>query len=132
MMTGAWLSTAAVGLPWLTQAVAAPGTLALVDTSLGDGRAFARDAARRGSSIFDISLESGADIGMLWHTTLAPRLAAAPGFVVGLARASDYFVLGQLASRSGRMAEHQCERCSGLHAPVAFLLGPSAGRGRLA
>jgi len=92
------------------------------------GRAFSRDVARRGISVFEISHDSGDDIGTLWYTTLAPRLVAAPGLVIGVARASDYFVLGELALRSTGLVEHRCERCTGRDTPVAFLLGPAATR----
>jgi hypothetical protein len=128
MMTGAWLSAAAGGLPGMTHAAAARNTIAVVDAGLAEGRAFSRDVARKGISVFEISHDSGDDIGTLWYTTLAPRLVAAPGLVIGVARASDYFVLGELALRSTGLVEHRCERCTGRDTPVAFLLGPAATR----
>ena len=130
MMTGAWLSAAGGALPWTTPAAAARNTTALVDTSLAGGRALSRDAARRGISVFEINHDSGDDIGTLWYTALAPRLAAVPGLVIGIARMSDYFVLGELARRSTGLIERRCERCAGSDTPVAFLLGPTATRHR--
>jgi hypothetical protein len=131
MMTGAWLS-AARALPSMTHAAMASNTIAVVDARLAGGRAFSRDAARKGISVFEISHDSGDDIGTLWYTTLAPRIAAAPGLVIGVARASDYFVLGELALRSTDLVEHRCERCTGWYTSVAFLLGPAATRRRSA
>jgi hypothetical protein len=125
MMTGAWLS-AARALPSMTHAAMASNTIAVVDASLAGGR------ARKGISVFEISHDSGDDIGTLWYTTLAPRIAAAPGLVIGVARASDYFVLGELALRSTDLVEHRCERCTGWYTSVAFLLGPAATRRRSA
>ena len=133
MMTGAWLSAATGALPWTTQtqtqtqthAAATRNAIALVDTGLASARAFSRDAARRGIAVFEIDHDAGNDIGTLWYTTLAPRLAAAPGLVIGVVRASDYFVLGELALRSTGLVEHRCERCAGRRTPVAFLLGPA-------
>jgi hypothetical protein len=132
VMTGAWLSAAAGALPWMTHVAVPRNTIALVDASLAAGRGFSRDAARRGISVFEINHESGNDIGTLWYTTLAPRLAAAPGLVIGIARASDYFVLGEFALRSTGLVEHRCERCAEPPAPVAFLLAPAATRYRSA
>jgi hypothetical protein len=128
MMTGAWLSAAAGALPSMTHAAMARHMIAVVDASLAGGRAFSRETARKGISVFEISHDSGDDIGTLWYTTLAPRLVAAPGLVIGVARASDYFVLGELALRSTGLVEHRCERCTGRDTPVAFLLGPAATR----
>jgi len=123
VMTGAWLSAAGGALPWIAHAAGASNTIAVVDTSLAPGRALADYAARRGMPAFEV----GDDMGTLWYVTLAPRLATAPGLLLGIARASDYFVLGQLALRAGRMTEHRCKQGTGLGAPLAFLLGPAAG-----
>ena len=130
MMTGAWLSAAAGALPWMTHAAVARNTIAVVDASLTAGRAFSHDAARSGISVFEINHDSGNDIGTLWYTTLAPRLVASPGLVIGVARASDYFVLAELALRSTGLVEHRRERCTGRCTSVAFLLGPAATRRR--
>jgi hypothetical protein len=132
MMTGAWLPTVSGALPWMTHAAVARNTLAVVDTSLAGGRAFSQDAARRDISVFEINNDSGDDIGTLWYSTLAPRLVAAPGLLIGVARASDYFVLGELALRSMGLVEHRCQRCTGQNTPVAFLLAPAATRRRSA
>ena len=133
VMTGAWLSAAAGAWPGMTHAAVPRNTIALVDVSLAGGRAFSRDTARRGISVFEINHESGNDIGTLWYTALAPRLAAAPGLVTGVTRASDYFVLAELALRPASLVEHRCERwCAQRYAPVAFLLGPAATRRRSA
>jgi hypothetical protein len=130
LMTGAWLSAAGGTLPWIAHVGAARHTIALVDASLAGGRAFSREVTRQGISVFEINHESGDDIGTLWYTTLAPRLASTRGLVIGVARASDYFVLGELARCSTKLVEQRCERCAEPCAPVAFLLGSGAMRSR--
>ena len=120
LMTGAWLSVTGCAWPWMARAASAHTTVALVDASLVAARAFSVDAVRGAMPVF----ETGDDIGMLWYTTLAPQLAATPGLLVGLTRASDHFVLGHLALRSGRMVEHRCQPYAGGSAAVAFLMGP--------
>ncbi|RKE36564.1 hypothetical protein B0G76_2764 [Paraburkholderia sp. BL23I1N1] len=121
MMTGAWFSTAAGGAwPWLAHAAARQDTLAVIDSSLAGGPAFAGYVAHMKLPVF----EAGDDIGMLWYTTLAPRLTQAPASLIGLTRASDYFVLRQLATRATRMIEHSYEQGAGPIAHVAFALTP--------
>jgi hypothetical protein len=124
VMTGAWLSAAGCALPWMAHAARAPNTIAVVDSSLAGGRAFADYVTRLNLPAFEV----GADAGMLWYATLGPRLAAAPGVLIGFTRASDAFVLGQLALGSGRMVQHRREQGTGPGAPVAFLIGPAAAR----
>jgi hypothetical protein len=120
LMTGAWLSTTGSAWPWMARAASAPSTVAVVDASLVDARTFSVDAGRGAMPVF----ETGDDIGMLWYTTLAPRLAATPGLLVGVTRASDHFVLEQLALRSGRMVEHSRHQYARGSAAIAFLMGP--------
>ena len=128
MMTGAWLSTATGGAwPWLARAAAQSNTLAVVDSTLGCGPSFARYAAHLKLPTF----EAGDDIGALWYTTLAPLLspgaALTPPALIGLTRASDYFVLGELATRAGLRVEHRHEQRVGpaaQHAHVAFAFAP--------
>ncbi|MGA9918600.1 MAG: hypothetical protein WBR17_39290, partial [Paraburkholderia sp.] len=102
MMTGAWLSTATGGAwPWLTHAAARHGTLAVIDSTLACSPAFADYVTHMKLPAF----ETGDDIGALWYTTLAPlhdrtSLRAQPS-LIGLTRASDYFVLRQFATRAG-------------------------------
>lgn len=116
MMTGACLSTAAGSVwPWLAHAAARSNTVAVVDSTLAYGAAFAGYAAHRQLPVF----ETGDDIGALWYTTLAPLLCAtptrtpipAPTFLpvslIGLTRASDYFVLNQLAKSAGQVIENE-------------------------
>lgn len=122
VMTAAWLAAAGGAWPWLAHAASARPTLAVVDASLEAGRALSGQATRRAIPVF----ETGDDIGMLWYTTLAPRLAAAPGFVIGVTRASDYFVLGELALHPARMVEHRRAWRTEQGTPVAFLIGPAA------
>ncbi|SDH71126.1 hypothetical protein [Paraburkholderia phenazinium] len=123
VMTGAWLSAAGGGAwPWLARAASTSNTLAVVDASLGEGRVLSGWATRRAIPVF----ETGDDIGALWYAALAPRLAATPGLVIGVTRASDYFVLGELALRSARMVEHERAWHTGPRTPVAFLIGPAA------
>jgi hypothetical protein len=122
MMTGAWLPAAGGAWPWLAHAACASHTLAVVDTGLAAGRALFGLATHRAIPVF----ETGDDVGMLWYATLASRLAEAPGLVIGVTRASDYFVLRELALRSARMVEHQRASFTGRGTPVAFLLGSAA------
>jgi hypothetical protein len=128
MMTGAYLSTAADSAwPWLARAAARSNTVAVVDSTLAYGAAFAGYAAHSQLPVF----ETGDDIGALWYTTLAPLLCAtqtsAPTLLsaslIGLTRASDYFVLNQLAKSAGHVIEHSHEQSMGSdtqHAHVAF------------
>ena len=125
MMTGAWLSTAAGGAwPWLADAAARRDTLAVIDSTLAGGPAFADYVARMKLPVF----EAGDDIGALWYTTLAPRfrqaLTQTPASLIGLTRTSDYFVLRELATRVGHLVEHSHEQGAGLVAHVAFALTP--------
>ncbi|MBK5167179.1 hypothetical protein [Paraburkholderia domus] len=121
MMTGAWLSTAAGGAwPWLTHAAARHDTLAVIDSTLACGPAFADYVAHMKLPAF----ETGDDIGALWYTVLAPRLAQRPASLIGLTRASDYFVLKELATRAVHMVEHSYEQDAGPIAHVAFALTP--------
>jgi hypothetical protein len=128
MMTGAWLSSAAGGAwPWLAQAAARRDTLAVIDSTLAGGPAFADYVAQMKLPVF----EAGDDIGLLWYTTLAPRLrqtsAQSPASLIGLTRASDYFVLKELATRVGQMVERGSEQGAGSIAQVGhvtFVLTP--------
>ncbi|MFM0501722.1 hypothetical protein [Paraburkholderia caffeinilytica] len=129
MMTGAWLSTAAGGAwPWLTQTAARQNTFAVIDSTLAGGPAFADYVAHMKLPVF----EAGDDIGALWYTTLAPRLgqtsaqtfAQTPASLIGLTRASDYFVLKELATRAGGLVEHSYEQGAGPIAHIAFALTP--------
>jgi hypothetical protein len=121
MMTGAWLSTATGGAwPWLTHAAARHGTLAVIDSTLACSPAFADYVTHMKLPAF----ETGDDIGALWYTSLAPRLQQTPTSLIGLIRASDYFVLNELATRVGHMDEHSHEQGAGPIAHVAFALTP--------
>jgi hypothetical protein len=125
MMTGAWLSTAAGGAwPWLADAAARRDTLAVIDSTLAGGPAFADYVARMKLPVF----EAGDDIGALWYTTLAPRFrqtsAQSPASLIGLTRASDYFVIRELATRVGHLVEHSHEHGAEPIAHVAFALTP--------
>jgi hypothetical protein len=126
---------AACAWPWLERVAAQRHTVAVIDSTLANGAAFAGYAAQWPVTV----LEAGDDIGALWYTTLEPLLRVtterAPAALIGLTRASDYFVLEQLATRAGHQVEHCHERGgqseqgaeSGprlLH--VAFAFGPRA------
>lgn len=136
MMTGAWLSSAAGGAwPWLARAAARGNTLAIVDSTLACGPAFARYAARMKLPTF----ETGDDIGALWYTTLAPLIGQAPSqpsalmppSLIGVTRASDYFVLSELVTRAGYRVEQSHDLRTGSaaqHAHVAFAFMPRAPR----
>jgi hypothetical protein len=117
----------------VARAAAGSNTLAIVDSTLACGPSFARYAAQMKLPIF----ETGDDIGALWYTTLAPLLSQArshstapmPPSLIGLTRASDYFVLGELATRAGHRVEHRHEQRAGAgaqHAHVAFVFVPRA------
>lgn len=122
LMTGAWFSTVAGGAwPWLAHAAARRNTLAVVDSTLAYGPAFAGYLAHMNLPTF----ETGDDIGSLWYSTLAPLLgqvpAQTPASLIGLTRASDYFVLKELATRVGQMVEHSHEQGVGSIAQVAHV-----------
>lgn len=128
MIAGACLSGATGGVwPWLARAATQRNTLAIVDSTLACGPSFARYAAHMKLPTFDI----GDDIGALWYTTLAPLLggttAPIPAALIGVTRASDYFVLNELATRAGyRLAQRHEEAAgpAGQHAHVAFAFAP--------
>jgi hypothetical protein len=132
MMTGAWLSSVTGGAwPWLASAAAQSGTLAVVDSTLACGPSFARYAAHLKLPVFD----TGDDIGALWYTTLAPLLDQssmnARRALIGVTRASDYFVLKELAIRSAHLAEPRDAQHGGAavrHAHVAFAFAPRSVR----
>jgi hypothetical protein len=79
---------------------------ALVDMHLARGRELARLAARAGVPV----VETGDDVGMLWHTTLHRRVASGKASFVGVVRASDAFVLARLAARSHRIEQRTTRR----------------------
>jgi hypothetical protein len=128
---GAWYSSGVLMPTWLAGAClaaerAAPSgparareTLAVFDGSLAQAGSFADEALRLRIPIFD----SGDDIGTVWHTMLAPRLARAPAVLIGFTRASDFFVLTRLALRPGRLVAAATE-ASRPHAdaPVSFVM----------
>ena len=112
MLSGAWLSSTAAGGAWpsLARAAVPRDTLAIVDTTLTHGPACAEYARRLKLALF----EPGDDIGVLWYTTLGPRLEDRTSLwtqpsMIGLTRASDYFVLRQLATRAGYRVEARGE-----------------------
>lgn len=78
----------------------------LADRHLARGRELARLAARAGVPV----IETGDDIGMLWHTTLVHRLTGKEASFVGVVRASDAFVLARLAASSHRIEQRTTQR----------------------
>ena len=140
MMTSAYLSTAAGSAwPWLVHAAARSNAVAVVDSTLAYGAAFAGYASHRQLPVF----ETGDDIGALWYTILAPLLCATPtraptptpqsAPLIGLTRASDYFVLSQLAKSAGQVIEYSHEPSAGsdtqrAHVAFAFTFAPRALR----
>ncbi|PRX26525.1 hypothetical protein B0G75_11826 [Paraburkholderia sp. BL18I3N2] len=146
MMTSAYLSTAAGSAwPWLVHAAARSNAVAVVDSTLAYGAAFAGYASHRQLPVF----ETGDDIGALWFTKLAPLLCATPtrtparapaptptpqsASLIGLTRASDYFVLSQLAKSAGQVIEYSREPSAGsdtqrAHVAFAFTFAPRALR----
>jgi hypothetical protein len=123
MMTGAWLSAVAGGAwPSLADAAARRNTLAIVDRSLTCGPAFAHYCACLNLPVF----ETGDDIGALWYATLAPRLTPTSS-LIGITRASDYFVLQELAICAGLLAEDSSGPSTSSakeHAYAAFAFTP--------
>jgi hypothetical protein len=117
---GAWFSTAGCAWPWLAHAANGRNMIAVVDVSLVSGRAVAGAMTRLATPVFEV----GGDIGTLWYATLAPRLAAACVPLLGLTRASDYFVLARLAASSSRRLQQSSEPGMGSGSPVAFLIEP--------
>ncbi|PQV47629.1 hypothetical protein [Paraburkholderia sp. BL21I4N1] len=124
MTSGAWLSSAAAGGAWpsLVHADARRHTLAIVDTSMAHGLAVAEYASRLKLPLF----EPGDDIGALWYTTLAPLLDERTSLLtqpslIGLTRASDYFVLKQLAIRAGYRVEARGERSTASISRLAYV-----------
>ncbi|ASV99648.1 hypothetical protein [Paraburkholderia aromaticivorans] len=132
MITGACLpGVAASAWPWLAHAAACGNTVAVADSTLAGGAALAGYAAHRQWPVF----ETGDDIGALWYSTLAPLLgvssARASATLIGLTRASDYFVLSELAARAGHLIEHRYEQGAGAGAQpahVAFAFAPRVAR----
>lgn len=124
VMTGVWLSAAGGALPWMARAAQVRDMIAVVDTNLASGRAFADNVTRLDMPVFEV----GDDIGTLWYATLAPRFAAMPVSLIGFTRASDYFVLGRLAAAPNRRVEQTSEPGAGSGSPVAFLIGPAVAR----
>jgi hypothetical protein len=128
MMTGACLPSVAGSVwPWLAHGAARSNMVAVVDSTLAHGVALAEYAAHRQWPIF----ETGDDIGVLWYTTLAPLLGAtsarSAARLIGLTRASDFFVLSEFATRAGHRVERSDEHGTGAHAQpvhVAFAFAP--------
>jgi hypothetical protein len=139
--TGTWYSTAAWLPAWFTTTSAqaqgaashaalrngatlvhATPTFAIFDTSLAQADAFAGHAGRLSIPAFDIGNDN--DIGALWHTSLAPRVArAASSTLIGFTRASDFFVLTRLALRPGRLVASATETSRPhANAPVSFVI----------
>ncbi|RFU47965.1 hypothetical protein [Paraburkholderia sp. DHOC27] len=118
--SGACLSAGGFLLPGISHALEARTTIAVIDTSLASHRAFADYVLQRDLPCF----ETGADIGALWYTTLAPRLAAAPVALIGFTRASDHFVLSQLAARTHRVIQQTRHPDHAFDAAITFLIEP--------
>ena len=117
--TGASLAAARCMPPPLAAALERPATLALADTALRAGRAFAEAAAARATPLVEV----GEDVGALWHATLAPHLARKDAALIGVIRASDFFVLRQLAARAGcRAAQTTTQAGGGGPAVVTFVI----------
>lgn len=95
------LVAAGCATPAFAHAIHMPGTIAVYDPTLADGRALAEHAAASGLPAFD----TGEDIGSLWYAALAPHVVQKRGLLIGVTRRSDYFVLTQFVARTmGRAA----------------------------
>ncbi|MEQ5838164.1 hypothetical protein N0A02_01745 [Paraburkholderia acidicola] len=123
--TSAWLAaTAGYTWPALARVADTRGALAVLDVNFAHGRAFAQHAARVGMT----TLEVGDDIGALWHSVLASHLASTGGSLIGIARASDSFVLAHLASRTCRISQQTLKQ-DGEHTSLAvFMIVPATNR----
>lgn len=95
-------TTATWRVPWLRRE-GLSAEIALVDTSLPESVALLTHAARTHLPAFDINDAQHADIAALWYETLAPRAARKGGrlTLIGVTRASDFFVLSRLALQPG-------------------------------
>jgi hypothetical protein len=116
--TGAWLTAAGGVWPWFADPGEERRAIAIFDPALAASRAFADDAARAGMLAIDIR----DDIGELWYATLAPRLARASAPLVGVLRASDFFVLKQLAAGAGHVVRHAAQESAGRAMAIAFVI----------
>lgn len=117
IVTSACFATTGGAWSWLARAADTHNAIAVVDTHLESGRAFA-DYAR---SVNMPAFEVGDDISMLWYSTLMPRLAAVPSALFGCTRASDWFVLNLLAASFSRTSKPP----SGTGSPMTFLIEPA-------
>jgi len=72
-------------------------TPVIYDARIPTGCAFARSARRSGIA----ALESGGDVGALWHNAVAPALRPASHRLTGLTLASDLFLLKLMAADAG-------------------------------
>ena len=118
-----WMSAAACVLPRVAAALERPETIVLVDVALPASRAFAvATAARRAMPLMEI----GGDAGMFWHATLARHFAQPNAMAIGVLRASDGFVLRQLATsanfRVGDIAMPRHASDAAPHAPATVTL----------
>ena len=116
--TSASLTAAGGVWPWFADAAEGRRAIAIFDSALAASRAFADDAARAGMLVIDIR----DDIGELWYATLAPRLARASAPLVGVIRASDFFVLQQLAAGGGHVVRHAAQEGAGRAKAIAFVI----------
>ena len=76
---------------------AASLTTVIYDARIPASCVFARAAGQAGMS----AIESGGDIGELWHKTIGPGLRLTPQRLMGLTLASDLFLLKLLAADVG-------------------------------
>jgi hypothetical protein len=116
--TGAWFGATGCLSPWIAHAAAHPaGTIAVFDSTLAHGRAFADYAARANLPTFAV----GDDIGALWYTTLAPRLVAqTQGALIGVTCPSDFFVLTQLVPDAARVTRSEISAARQM--PIVFVI----------
>ena len=121
--TSTLMTAAACMSPRLAAALERPETIVLVDTSLPASRAFAVATAARRAMPF---MEIGDDVGLFWHATFARHFAQPNVLAIGVLRASDGFVLRQLAtSASCRVREFAVPPNAidaALHSPATITL----------
>jgi hypothetical protein len=86
-------------------AFAARADLVVVDSAVDASRGFLLHAARMRLPVFDVQRFAGGDIAMLWYEALRFAARGEPQRLVGVTRASDFFVLQRLAMLSVFNAE---------------------------
>lgn len=83
-------------------------TTVIYDARIPASCAFARNAGRSGMA----ALESGGDVGALWHNAIVPWLRPAAHQLMGLTLASDLFLLKLMTADLGMKVWHEAAQGS--------------------